>query len=95
MFPGRGIGLKKNCTVHCNIIFFFKVGLTKQLSETTSQISALQLEVSSLKKKEFELSQQVEHSGKSSRRHSEELETLKAQHNGKKCFIHEYLTKTA
>lgn len=67
-------------------LFILKVVLTKQLSEATSQISGLQMEVSSLKKKEFELTQQMENSGKSSRRQSEELETLKTQHSGETGF---------
>ncbi|KAL4218675.1 FK506-binding protein 15 [Mactra antiquata] len=64
-----------------------KVELTKQLSEATSQISALQLDVSGLKKKEFELSQQLESGSKMSRKQTEELETLKTQHTDDESMI--------
>ncbi|XP_060552351.1 FK506-binding protein 15-like [Ruditapes philippinarum] len=64
-----------------------KVELTKQLSEASSQISALQLETSVLKKKEFELSQQLENGGKNTRRQSEELENLKTQHKEDESMI--------
>ncbi|XP_052221939.1 FK506-binding protein 15-like isoform X2 [Dreissena polymorpha] len=57
-----------------------KVVLTKQLSEASSQISSLQVEVTGLKKREFELSQQVENTSKSSRTQGQEVETLRTQH---------------
>ena len=64
-----------------------KVKLTTDLTEATSHISTLQLEVASLRKKEFELQQQLGTSNQDTRKQTDELEQLRAQQKGEFVFI--------
>ena len=76
-------------------LFHLQVKLTTELTEATSQISTLQLEVAALRKKEFELQQQLGTTTQDTRKQQEELEQLRTQHKGLlmclNCFMDNYI----
>ena len=64
------------------LCFCVKVSLATELSAATAQVGALQLEVSSVKKSEVELKQQLANVLASEQSYKDQLNTLKIQHSG-------------
>ena len=75
------------------VLFHLQVKLTTELTEATSQISTLQLEVAALRKKEFELQQQLGTTTQDTRKQQEELDQLRTQHKGLFVLIFSWAVK--